>query len=509
MDIDPDPAIDRTLVMALQAHLQARCGAPIELVETHISWVLLGPRLAWKLKKPVRLPFLDFSTARARQAACREELRLNRRLAPTLYRAVVPVRGTPSAPCVGGAGASIDHLVLMRRFAPGALLSEQLLAGTLEAAHLEQLANRMAAFHAAAPVAQAGDPAGSPARVLKAVLDVLQQLESRPCAPSVATLRAWIGSQASALATAWEARRRQGAVRECHGDLHLANCVRLGGEVTAFDCIEFDPALRWIDVMSDVAFLTMDLQAHGRPDLAFRFLDAYLQAGGDHGGLGVWRFYSVYRALVRALVHLLQPPGSAPRRDYLACALALARGSAPRLIVTCGVSGSGKSTVATQLLEALGAIRLRSDVERKRLFGLGAMQRSADLALDIYTEQATRQTFDRLLALAAQALLAGFPVVVDAAFLRRKERALFRALAGRQGVPFTIVHCHADHEVLVRRLHHRAVQGSDPSEATVDVLERQLATQEPPDETERACTMSLSTEGQIDIEALLAHLPAA
>jgi predicted kinase len=312
---------------------------------------------------------------------------------------------------------------------------------------------------------------------------------------------------------AWIERQRAGAVRECHGDLHLANLVLLDGELTAFDCIEFDPALRWIDVMNDVAFLTMDLKAHGRSDLAHRFLDDWLQQSGDHAGLAVLRACEVYRALVRARVGLLRAAAvgarsAAGQPDYLACAEQLAAANAgvgPRLLITHGLSGSGKSTVAAELVALAGAIRIRSDVERKRLFGLAPRQRSAGLGLDIYSPEATRRTFERLAACARTALQAGYPVIVDAAFLRRAERLVFRALAAELRVPFSILHCRASEAQLRARVAARHAVQADASEADLAVLERQLASHEALDGEERALALVVDTESALDAAALMAR----
>lgn len=486
------------LVNALRAHLQASTGQPVDLHETHISWVLLAGDLAYKLKKPVRLPFLDFSTPTLRQHFCEEEVRLNRRLAPSLYLGVVPICGTPEAPCVGGAGPVIDHAVCMRRFAPGALLSERLAAGQLLPHDIDQLALRLADFHRDAPVAPAdrGDPGAQPA------LDVLAQLEAGGAQPAqLASLRAWVEAQAQGLRGAWLARRRAGAVRECHGDLHLANVVKVGDEVLAFDGMEFDPALRWIDVMSDVGFFAMDLQAHGRSDLAFRFLDAYLQRSGDYAGLPVLRFQQVYRALVRGLVGRLRTAAEGP--DYLACAQRLAQSAGgARLLITHGLSGSGKSSLAGRLLEAAGAVRVRSDVERKRLFGLAALQASAGQSPSVYSAEATQRTFARLGECAGHALRAGYPVIVDATFLHRAERRTFQALAAELQLPFAILHCRASEAMLRQRV---AARGGDASEATVAVLEQQLVHHESLQPDELAVTLEARTDGPVDVAALWAR----
>ncbi len=521
--------VDETLVSALRARLEADTGAPVALVQTHISWVLLAGRFAYKLKKPVRLPFVDFSTLALRRHFCLEELRLNRRLAPALYLGVVPVLGTAQAPRLGaldadgggdghdGAESVLDYAVCMRRFAPGALLSERLApggAGVLPG-QVDGLALRLADFHRHAPLAPIAPPGHAAPPDGQAVLDVLNQLQAgadTPHLPALQALRTWVEGQILALREVWPARRRAGAVRECHGDLHLANAVLTGQELTAFDCIEFDPALRCIDVISDVAFLTMDLKAHGRGDLAFRFLDVWLQRCGDYAGLRVLRFYEVYRALVRALVASVRARASATAKlaqgpDYLACAQALADagGRQARLLITYGLSGSGKSTVAGQLLEAAGAIRLRSDVERKRLFGLGALQRSADQALAIYTPEASRRTFARLKDCARVALRAGYPVIVDAAFLRRAERDIFRSLAAELGVPFAVLHCHASPALLRQRVAARDASGHDASEADVAVLEGQLARHEPLAADEHGAVLEVATDGAVDMADLRAR----
>jgi len=500
------PGADAVLIHALQAQLQASTGQPVHLIETHISWVLLAGEQAYKLKKPVRLPFVDFSTLALRRHFCEEEQRLNQRLAPQLYLGVQAISGTPEAPVLEGQGPAIDYAVHMRRFAPGALLSERLATGVLSADELQGLAQRVGRFHQQAAVAQPGQGRGQPQQIEQAALKVLAQLQGALGEGPVATLREWMQAQARVLAPVWQARLAQGWVREGHGDLHLNNCVLTDEGATGFDCIEFDPALRWIDVMNDLGFLTMDLHAHGRPDLAACVLDPYLQQTGDFGGLAVLRFYEVYRALVRALVATLSPPQpGAP--DYLACAQALRLGppGGPRLLITLGLSGSGKSTVAAQLLQATGAVRLRSDVERKRLFGLQALQRSEALGLSLYTPEATRRTFDRLHDQAAAALRAGWPVVVDAAFLRRGERDRFQALARSMGLPFGVLHCHCAPALMRSRIEARQARADDASEATPEVLQSQLRGPVGPEPDEQPWVLPVDTTeplGTADIAAL-------
>jgi aminoglycoside phosphotransferase family enzyme/predicted kinase len=500
-----DPACMATaeLVASMRRQLGAR------VVETHVSWVLLDGTFAWKIKKPVRLPFLDFSELATRGRLCLEELRLNRRLAPDLYVDVVPIHGTPTAPRLHGDGPAIEYALRMHEFPPGALLSEQLVAGTLQPEHLDRLAQRLAAFHAGAEVAGPDTPHGTPETVAGDSLRAVEGLALHGAAAAdCETLRTWLQAQAVRLRPVWLDRRRAGRVREGHGDLHLANAVLLAGGVTAFDCLEFDPALRWIDVFSDIAFLVMDLLAHGRGDLAFRFLNAYLDESGDHAGLPVLRWYLVYRALVRALVARIRSGqgGAQAGPDHLALALRLATEGDARLLITHGVSGSGKSWVAQRLLQQAQAIRLRSDVERKRLFGLRALDASASLVPGgIYGSGATQRTYARLREVAAVALAAGQRVIVDAAFLRLNERNDFRRLAQACRVPFTLLHCTAPYELLRQRVQARGARADDASEADLAVLDEQLAWAEPLAAEEQGAVITVDTGAPVEFEALVAR----
>lgn len=507
----PTPYADALmLVQTLAGRWQAR------LIETHISWVLLDGTHAWKFKKPVRLPFVDFTGLQTRQHLCEQELRLNRRLAPSLYLDVLPVCGTPQAPQIGGTGEPIDWVLRMRQFAPGALMSERLRAGTVTPAQVDQLVQRLAAFHRAAPkvcdVVDEGTPAGStpaawgsPARIVQAVQALLDGLSTQhrghaDAEAAIATLRAWCAGQARQLHDTWLQRRQHGHVVEGHGDLHLANVVVLDdGEVTAFDCIEFDPALRWIDALDDIAFLIMDLMAHGREDLAWRGLNRYLDDSGDHAGLPVLRHDLVGRALVRAMVAGLPGAQRLPADaastghtpgtfgpDYLALALRLTQAGEPGgracLLITHGLSGSGKSWQTQHLLERAGAIRLRSDVVRRQL-GFEAAQR--------YGPAAMAATYARLHQLADIALRAGYPVIVDATFLLRADRARFAALAAAQQLPFAILHCQAPLPVLQQRIRERLAQGGDASEADEAVPVRQMQAAEALTADEQACAIGL------------------
>jgi uncharacterized protein len=455
-----------------------------QLIATHISWVLLGDEFAYKIKQPVRLPFVDYSTLEARRHFCEEEVRLNRRLAPSLYLGVSRITGTPAVPAIDGSGPVLEYAVRMRRFAAGALFSEQIAAGTLQPAQVDALAALLARFHEVAPPAEAASGFGSVTARLAVALAALEGAAAVAGAAQ-SSLREWLHSRAAELAPLWQDRLQGGRVRECHGDLHLDNVVSLGREVAAFDGIEFDPALRWIDVLDDLAFAVMDFGARGRADFAFRLLNGWLDHTGDHPGVPALAFAAVYRALVRTQVEHLRGRDEAAR-NYFDAARWWMRPMTPTLTITHGLPGSGKTFESQRLLERTGAIRLRSDVERKRLHGLAMLADSAAAGIDLYNAAATARTYDHLFATARLLLRAGWPVVLDGAFLRLDERTAARELARALGVPFAILHCEAPAAVLRERL---AARTGDASEANVGVLERLQAVAEPLTPEELACVL--------------------
>lgn len=479
--------------------LADRLGA--RLVETHISWVLVGKEYAWKIKKPINLGFLDFSTLERRRFCCQEEVRLNRRLAPHLYLSVEPVTEAG----IGGAGPALDWAVKMRAFDADATLDHAARVGPEQ---IDAIADRVARFHDQAAWAPADGPYGSPEAAWYPVGENFRQIaELAPQAPQLAELEKWCRDQYRRLTDHFAARRAQGWVRECHGDLHLGNIAwvelppEAGGGIgpLIFDCIEFNPALRYIDVISEVAFLCMDLASRGLSPLAWRFLNRWLEHSGDYAGLAALPYYQVYRALVRAKVNFIrasQENGHArdEARRYLGLAERLSRPSRPALLLMHGVSGAGKSWLAEQVLETLGAVRLRSDVERKRLFGLQPLDDSSRVPGGIYTEAAGQRTFDHLRQLAGQLLDLGLPVIVDATFLRQAHRQPFLDLARERGVARRILDVQAEPDLLRQRVAARAQRRDDPSEAGLEVLEAQLREREPLTEDEAALALGFRAE---------------
>jgi len=509
------PGVDQARLVAALAHPAAfgpGC-TRVERLETHISYVFLTGRYAYKIKKAVAFGFLDFTTLEARRRFCEEELRLNRRLALTLYLDIVPITGSIDAPIIGGDGPALEYAVMMREFPQDALASQILARSELEPADIDALAAKVAAFHGAVGAAAPGSAFGAPSEVLRVARQNFTQL--RPLLATVEehdeidALSAWTEREHAARRGAFLRRRKEGFVRECHGDLHLNNIARIDGELTIFDCIEFNESMRWIDVMSEVAFTVMDLEDRSRADLAHRFLNAYLERTGDYAGLAVLRFYLVYRALVRAKIARLRAAqleaGAAKRalhaeyRGYVNLARRYARPPRPALVITHGLSGCGKSTLSQPLLETIGAVRIRSDVERKRMHGVGALE-TADAGIEsgLYTRTATGATYERLRTLARTVLVAGRIALVDATFLLRWQRDLFRALAAELGAPFVVLVFAAKEATLRERVARRRAEGRDASDADLAVLAHQIAAREPPAEDELPFVVNCDAEAPLD-----------
>jgi uncharacterized protein len=479
--------------------------ARLELRETHISWVLLTGSYAYKIKKPVKLDFIDASTLERRLHYCEEELRLNRRLAPELYLGVVAVTRTSDGVFVDRAGTVIDYAVRMRQFPAADELPQLLAKNDLSAAEMTALGETLAQFHLSAAIASSAEAPQRTEQMYDAVLGNLAQLIAHlgPVEPSLALGRLvdWTHDSAHSLEAVFEQRERSGFVRECHGDLHAANIVRSQGRLVPFDCIEFDPKLRWIDVISDIGFLVMDLASHQRADLAYTLLSRYLEITGDYDGTGVLPFYAAYRALVRAKIDALiaeQIPARAAEfrhrlQQRIRAALSWATPRQPLLVLMHGASGSGKSWLSERLVPELHAVRMRSDLERKRMAGVAAAQSaSAGVRSGIYSPQFSHRTYGRLADCAESCLRAGINVIVDATFLERNDRELFRAVASRLHVPRIIVSCQADPIALAARILDR--QGrADPSDANLSILATQLRDTQPFEAEEQPYVIAVDT----------------
>ncbi|MBI1735133.1 MAG: AAA family ATPase [Candidatus Rokubacteria bacterium] len=451
----------------------------VELIETHISWVLLAGDRVYKVKKPVDLGFLDFTTLTRRRRFCREEVRLNRRLTSDVYLGVVGITGRPPRVRVGGRGRAIEVAVAMRRLPANRMLDRLVRAGAAEPALLEAIGHVVARFHAgAATGGEIDELAGLPtihrnwAENFEQTADFGEAL-LRPAWRR--QLRSYVDAFLDAGAARFAVRVASGHARDCHGDLQAAHvcCV---DPLQIFDCIEFNHRFRYADTASEIAFLAMDLDRLGRPDLAMRFVNAYLEASHDYDAVPLLDFYRAYRAFVRGKVLGFQaaarPDAAREARDDFALAV---RYTEPRvgarLLVTSGVVGSGKSTVARALAARIGAIVVRTDAVRKHLAGVPLTARTgAGLDQGLYAPEMGERTYAEAFRIARELLGAGWSVVIDGAFATAARRDAARRLARQAAAPFTVLWCDAPDPVLAERLRRREGDPTEVSDAGAALL---------------------------------------
>ncbi|MGD2063185.1 MAG: AAA family ATPase [Nitrospirota bacterium] len=458
----------------------------IDIVHTHLSVVALTGEYAYKLKKPVDYGFVDFTTVEKRRAACEAELRLNRRAAAELYLDVVPLAHTAAGWRMGGVGETVEWAVRMRQFAPRDRLDRVAARDGLADGLLDRLADRVAALHEGAAVATAAMAASYPERLAAAIAG---NFAACPTDARAARLRAAFDERLARHAVLLADRAAAGRVRDCHGDLHLANLCLWRGEPLPFDCIEFNDAFRQIDVLSDIAFLYMDLVERGLPRAARRVLNRYLEITGDYAGLPAFPLWVAYRAQVRAkIAHLTAAAPGVPAATRAAHEAEGARyldvaeqvlGTPPgSLCLMVGLPGSGKSTVALRIACEEGGVRVRSDAERKRLHALWP-------ARELYGDALGARTYRHLLTCARAIVAGGFVAVLDATYLRRDYRRPVLEVAAELGVPLRIIHCAAPLRVLRERVRQRAVVGRDVSDADEAVLEQMAGSWEDFSDAER------------------------
>ncbi len=477
--------------------------------------LLTGPYV-YKIKKPMNFGFLDFTTLSAREHFCQQELKLNQRLTEDLYLEVLPITGTAEAPQLGGTGEAIEYALKIRQFPQDGLLSTLQAKGELTTAHIDEMARQIAEFHQATPRVPTENPLGSPESAMAPVTQNFEQilpfLSEKADLVQLHALEAWANASYERLKPLMSQRKADGFIRECHGDIHLGNITLIDGKVVIFDCIEFNEPFRMTDVYADIGFLAMDLEDRGLKSLSRRLISQYLEHTGDYAGLELLNFYKAYRALVRAKVALFSLSADADHvqrattlrqyRNYANLAESYSAIPSNFLAITHGVSAVGKSHVAMRLVEALGAIRLRSDVERKRLFSEKQ---------DLYSADTSAATYKRLNELAAVVLHAGFPVVIDATYLKLDQRQATAQVAEATGTPFLILDCAAPKAVIQGWLAQRQAQNDDPSDATMEVIESQLANREPltADETLRSRHVETNISSDLDklVDDIRQYLP--
>ncbi len=474
---DPLPWLDALLDPATYPHPVAE----VELVHTHLSVIALTGEYAYKLKKPVDYGFVDFTTLEKRRAACEAEVRLNQRAAAELYLGVVPLVRAAGGYRFGGEGEVVEWAVRMRQFDPGQQLDRVAeRVGSLPEPLLDALADNVAALHEGAARASGPMAASYPDRLAAAIDGNFQSL---PEDAAASELRAAFDRHLQAQGELLARRAAEGRVRECHGDLHLANICLWEGRPLPFDCIEFNDDFRIIDTLADLAFLFMDLAERGLEGAAWRVLNRYLERTGDYGGLPAFPLFVAYRAHVRAkIAHLTAaapgvPEGEraahhATRDRYLRLAARTLEPHRGGLVVMVGLPGSGKSTVALERACRHGGVRIRSDVERKRLH-------AASPELELYGDALGALTYKTLLDHARAVVAAGYTAYLDATYLRAGYREGPRALAEELGVPLRFLHCDAPLQELRRRVRERAAAGHDVSDADEQVLLTMAGSWEP------------------------------
>lgn len=466
----------------------------VEHIQTHISHVFLAGDYAYKIKKPVDLGFLDFTTLDKRKQACDDELRLNTRLAPEIYLSVVTLCITNGHYRVAEAGCMpretiTDYAVRMRRMPQDGMLDRLAATAQLTVAHVLDIARQMARFHTTAEHHKGLDNYGNLENIAAPIRQNFQQTERYidVCLPRARfeRLRDYSENFLREHTARFAERVAHGRIVDGHGDLHLGNMCLYNNSVVIFDCIEFNPALRVGDAINDIAFLTMDLTERKLPALANVFLNEYLQLTGDYHGLALLDFYQVYRAYVRGKVNAFQSDGAETKaarerarqtaRDYFELAEQLLTPRRGGVLITSGLSGSGKTSMARLAVTELDGVMLRSDVVRKRIAGMDALQRDTrGYGEGIYNPEMSARTYATLLDQARDIITAGRWAILDATYSLRAQRDAVAALARQYQVPFVILHCTAPHEELVRRLTARATENRDASDATAELLEQQM-----------------------------------
>ena len=497
----------------------------VDLVETHISWILLTGKFAYKIKRPVHYPFVDLRSPERRRFLCYEEVRLNRRFASELYLGVCQITLADGEVRLDGSGLVIEHAVKMLQFPREDELDCLLEDARIAPTELTAFGRDLAQIHADLPIAEPDQVWGRPATLRALIMENAEECAQAAMAfgsaDEVRALRTILGASLEAAAPCMSERFTGGRVRECHGDLHVRNIVRWESRLLAFDCLEFEPAFRWIDVADEVAFVLADLEVCGQPLHAQTFLDGYLAHSGDYQACQLLELYKAHRALVRAKVVALSaisdttrsPVETAVARQRHAAYLECARHSlTPKqkiLILMSGFSGSGKSWVAQRLAPLLGAIHLRPDVERKRPAVLSVSARSGSgLGQGLYSPAVSSAVYERLAQCTVDTLAGGYSAIVDATFNRREDRARFHDLSAELGVTACIVHCHAPPHEFTARIIERGERGGDPSEADPSTVHWQAIHYEPIQPEESFILFeAMTTEGDV-IDALMRQLTA-
>jgi len=466
----------------------------IRLIQTHISWIVLAGNLAFKLKKPVAFPFLDYSSLKNRQEFCLKEMERNKAWAASLYIDIAGLHGEKGEVVFGAPASDVEWCLRMHQFDQDDCLLKHAEKGTIPKDWIDDLAQYLLQAHASARRAGGDSPWGTALSLRKQIdqcfWDIHIANQKMGLSVDVPSLDGKLPARLSQLESMLEQRKREGYVRECHGDLHLGNLIRWQDHTVGFDAIEFNPDFYWIDVWNEVAFTLMDLDWRGQQENAARLRNAYAEGSGDYAGLELLPVFNAYRALVRARIaalriHQLEETTDVARRSvdemrgYYRLSQIYLQVQRPKLWITHGLSGSGKSRGSERCVEKYGAIRIRTDVERKRLAGIDRLQLGNR---GIYSSDFTRATYSRCIELARIVLKSGYSVVLDGTFLKQWQRELAYGLASEFALEIEILDFDAPVHVLRDRISNRK---GDPSDATLEVLEQQIAAREALTDKER------------------------
>ncbi|MEX0806939.1 MAG: AAA family ATPase [Candidatus Binatia bacterium] len=466
--------------------------------ETHISHVFLAGDLVYKIKKAVRYSFLDYSTLSKRRRFLQEELRLNRRLAPSVYLAVMPITFESMGWRLGGRDTPIEYTLVMRRLPERRMLPALLDSGQVTGEMMQRLAEVLADFHCHAEAVTGAEASSHAQKVEREWNDNLADLSPLVgrfiTAESLKALSDFGANFISRHRALFRRRAAQGWVRDVHGDLHCEHVCFAPEGFQIYDCIEFSSKLRRCDLASEIAFLLMDLQARGGGALRAPFLDRYLELTNDTDLSPLLPFYECYRALVRGKVEALRPETAGERAPrYFQSALAIIwQPLKPFLIVVCGLTGSGKSTLSRELGERLRTPLVNSDAVRKELAGTSGRNR-VPFEAGLYSQAMTRKTYARMAALAEEHIRSGAGAILDATFSRKENRQGVLRLAERFNVPLVAVHCFASDQTTRERLDRRAQEGKDISDGRWEIYQRQKDAYEPIEEIPAASRLELNT----------------
>lgn len=488
----------------------------VELVETHISWVFLTGEFAYKVKKPVDFGFLDFRTLEQRRHFSEEEIRLNRRLSPSVYIGLVEIKKRRGGFCLGGEGEVVEVAVLMRQLPRDWRLDLLLEGRRVGPEALDGVARRIASFHQEARTDPYVASFGRPEKLMVNIRENFEQTEGFQGVTipqeEYVQLRDYSYRFLEERRDLLLQRVEGGFIREGHGDLHAENIYLHGEEVYVLDCIEFNERFRFLDTACDIAFLLMDLEARGFPSEGWRFLNSYLQFTGDYGLLEVLDFYKIYRAYVRGKIASFELSSKGPEaqqraREYFSLAYRyLTQSRSLFMLATCGPMGSGKTTVAVELTSRLGAVLIRSDALRKLSLGIDPKEhRYEPFGRGIYSPKMTERTYRQMIEEAERVLRAGYPVVLDASFSRRVQRQMVRELSERLGVPYLFLFTVCPEEVIRQRL---ASRRGDLSDGRVEILREHLASFEGPEEVPEGHLVRIDTSGTLDLSELLRKVSA-